>query len=343
MDAIHDRNSVQDRAPEVGHHRGFLFSATLFMLIGILCALGAGLMWGLVFIAPLLLPEYPGVVLSMGRYIAFGLIALVPALLGRKQMAALTAADWRAAFKLALVGNLLYYAALATSIQLADAPLPTMLIGTLPVLISICSNWSPGHPSEAVAWKKLLPVLAIILCGLLLVNASELAQIDGRRTLADYALGCGVALAAVAAWTWYPIMNARHMKTHPQLRSSTWATAQGLASLPMAMLGLAAYRMFAGVTGSGYAFPLGPQPARFIGLMFVIGLCASWLGTLLWNHASQRLPTSLAGQLIVFETLAALLYAFIFRGVFPATQVLAGVALLCIGVIFGVRIFRHHV
>lgn len=313
------------------------------MLIGILYALGAGLMWGLVFIAPLLLPEYPGVVLSMGRYIAFGLIALLPALLARKQIAALTAHDWRAAFGLALVGNLLYYAALATAIQLADAPLPTMLIGTLPVVISICSNWSPGHPSEAVAWNRLLPILAIILSGLLLVNASELAHIDGQRTLSDYALGCGIALAAVAAWTWYPIMNARHMKANPHIRSSTWATAQGLASLPMALIGLAAYGLFAGASGSAFAFPLGPQPARFIGLMLVIGLCASWLGTLFWNHASQRLPTSLAGQLIVFETLAALLYAFIFRGVFPTTQVLVGIALLCTGVIFGVRVFRHHV
>jgi drug/metabolite transporter (DMT)-like permease len=313
------------------------------MLIGILCALGAGLMWGLVFIAPLLLPDYPGVVLSVGRYIAFGLIALLPALLGRRQIASLTKADWRAAAGLALVGNLFYYAALATAIQLADAPLPTMLIGTLPVVISICSNWSPGHPSESVAWKKLLPALAVILCGLLLVNASELTHIDGRRTLSQYALGCGIALTALAAWTWYPIMNARHIKAHPHIGAGTWATAQGLAGLPMALLGMAAYGSYDWATGGAFAFPLGPQPARFIGLMLVIGLCASWLGTLLWNYASQRLPTSLAGQLIVFETLAALLYAFIFRGVFPVTQVLVGIALLCVGVIFGVRVFRHHV
>jgi drug/metabolite transporter (DMT)-like permease len=44
--------------------------------------------------------------------------------------------------------------------------------------------------------------------------------------------------------------------------------------------------------------------------MFAIGLFAVWLGTLCWNEASQRLPTALAGQLIVFETLSALAYAF---------------------------------
>src|ERR1019366_7050860 len=174
------------------------------MLIGLLCALGAGLMWGLVFIAPLMLADYPGLVLSFGRYIAFGLIALVPAFLDRRRIAALTKADWIVAFKLSLVGNLLYYAALATAIQLADAPLPVMLIGTLPVVIAVCSNWSPGHPSESIAWSRLAPSLLIIFIGLMLVNASELAHLDGRRSLADYALGCLAALGAVAAWTWYP-------------------------------------------------------------------------------------------------------------------------------------------
>ena len=37
------------------------------MLIGTLFALAAGLMWGLVFVAPLLLPEYPAALLSCRR------------------------------------------------------------------------------------------------------------------------------------------------------------------------------------------------------------------------------------------------------------------------------------
>ena len=43
---------------------------------GTLFALAAGLMWGLVFVVPLLLPDYPAALLSFGRYLAFGLIAL---------------------------------------------------------------------------------------------------------------------------------------------------------------------------------------------------------------------------------------------------------------------------
>jgi drug/metabolite transporter (DMT)-like permease len=318
------------------------------MLTGLLCALGAGMMWGLVFIAPLILPDYPGLMLSFGRYVAFGLIALAPALLDRKRIAALTRADWRAALKLSLVGNLLYYAALATAIQLADAPLPTMLIGTLPVVISVFSNWSPGHAAESVAWRRLAPSLLIILVGILCVNAAELAHMrlagaGNTRSTGDYVLGCLIALGAVAAWTWYPIVNARYLRAHPHISPSTWATAQGLAVLPLALAGLFGYGAYQKLTGGSYAFPFGPRPLQFVGLMLVIGLSASWIGTLLWNKASQHLPTALLAQLIVFETLAALLYAFIFRDAAPGLQVMAGVALLCIGIVFGVRTFQHQI
>lgn len=311
------------------------------MLSGVLAALGAGLLWGLVFVTPLLLPDYPGTMLSFGRYLAFGLIALIPAWFDRRRMARLRRQDWIAALKLAVVGNILYYAALASAIQLADAPLPTMLIGTLPVVIAICSNWSPHDPSERIAWSKLIMPLLIIFIGLMLVNAAELRHLDGKRSLSDYGRGALLALVAVAAWTWYPIMNGRYMKVYTHISSTTWASAQGLATLPLALAGIALTWVFPAIGGGDrYVFPFGPQPEKFILVMLALGLLASWMGTLLWNHASQKLPTSLAGQLIVFETLAALLYTFIYRGSFPGPQILAGIGLLCAGVALAVRAFR---
>ena len=91
-------------------------------------------------------------------------------------------------------------------------------------------------------------------------------------------------------------------------------------------------------SGSALPMPFGPRPAEFLALMFAIGLFASWLGTLCWNEASQRLPTALAGQLIVFETLAALAYAFMLRGSVPQAQTLAGIALLVAGVLWALRV-----
>jgi drug/metabolite transporter (DMT)-like permease len=77
--------------------------------------------------------------------------------------------------------------------------------------------------------------------------------------------------------------------------------------------------------------------ADFLLLMFTIGLLASWLGTVCWNEASQRLPPALAGQLIVFETLAALSYAFVLRREWPQIETLAGITLLIAGVMWALR------
>jgi drug/metabolite transporter (DMT)-like permease len=71
--------------------------------------------------------------------------------------------------------------------------------------------------------------------------------------------------------------------------------------------------------------------------MFAMGLLASWLGTWLWNRAAERLPTALSGQLIVFETIAALVYVFVLRGQAPDAITLLGIALLLIGVLAGIR------
>jgi drug/metabolite transporter (DMT)-like permease len=77
------------------------------LVTGTAFALAAGLMWGLAFVAPLLLPEYPPALLAVGRYMAFGLLCLPLALLDRAELRALRGADWWEAAKLSVVGNFL--------------------------------------------------------------------------------------------------------------------------------------------------------------------------------------------------------------------------------------------
>jgi drug/metabolite transporter (DMT)-like permease len=179
---------------------------------GTLFALLAGLMWGLVFVAPLLLPDYPAALQSFARYLAFGLIALPLAWWDRAQLARLTRADWIEALKLSLVGNLLYYLFLAAAIQRAGGPLPTMIIGTLPVVIAIVSNL---RGSQAVRlrdgrlpWRRLAPSLLLIGLGIACVNQVELARLQAEAASApaspagtglDLGLGLGMGSYAIGA------------------------------------------------------------------------------------------------------------------------------------------------
>ena len=306
-------------------------------------------MWGLVFVAPLWLADYPALLQSAGRYLAFGLIALPLAWLDRKRLAQLSRADWLEALKLSAVGNLLYYAFLASSIQRAGAPLPTMIIGTLPVVIAISSNLRRPNPGEVrrdgrLPWLQLLPSLLLIACGIGMVNHAELTLLQHTAGAGAYALGAVLAIGAVACWTWYPIRNADWLRAHAGRNPGTWATAQGITTLPLALLAYLGFWGWSAATGSfdlsapGSGLPLGPRPAVFVAVMGLLGLLASWLGTLCWNGASQRLPTALVGQLIVFETLSALAYAFVLRGQAPGAETMAGIVLLLAGVMWALRV-----
>lgn len=310
------------------------------MGLGTLYALAAGLMWGLVFVGPLWLPDYPPALLSVGRYLAFGLIVLPIGWFDRRALRELRRADWIEALKLAAIGNLLYYVCLAAAIQRAGGPLPTMIIGTLPVVIAICANLRNARRDGRLPWMRLLPSLLLIAAGIACVNRVELEALraDAHADVGRYAVGALLAVVSVICWTWYPLRNADWLRAHPGRSPRTWATAQGLATLPLALAGYAVLWIALSATGSAYPMPLGPRPGVFVALMAAIGLFASWLGTLCWNEASQRLPTALAGQLIVFETLAALSYAYLLRGEMPPPLTLIGIALLVGGVMSALRI-----
>jgi drug/metabolite transporter (DMT)-like permease len=75
-----------------------------------------------------------------------------------------------------------------------------------------------------------------------------------------------------------------------------------------------------------FALPFGPRPWVFIGLMVAIAVLCSWVGALCWNIASQKLPTVILGPLIVFETLAGLLYTFLMRQSVPPLFTACGIA-----------------
>ncbi len=181
---------------------------------------------------------------------------------------------------------------------------------------------------------------AALICigiGLASVNIAELNHGLPDFDWARYTSGIVLALVSVVCWAWYALRNARWLRENPDKHPMMWATAQALVTLPVSLIGYLVACYWLNTQTPDFSLPFGPRPLVFISLMIAIAVLCSWVGALCWNVASQRLPTVILGPLIVFETLAGLLYTFLLRQQMPPLMTLSGIALLVIGVVIAVR------
>jgi drug/metabolite transporter (DMT)-like permease len=299
---------------------------------GVLWALAAGLMWGLAFVAPLVLAGYHAVEVTAGRYAAYGLFALAALAVAATQGPIAGIRDrrvWAQAFGLTLLGNLVYFACLTAGIQFAGAPIAALIIGMLPVLLPIAAGLSERRSARLGA---LVGPSLVMLAGLVAVHLGDGKSLLTAGTQPDYWTGIGLIVAALLAWTWYGVANAHALRRRPGITAATWASLQGITLLPIALPVLA----FSGFVGATHP-AMRPSWFTFAAVSLVLGIATSWIATWCWTRASQLLPATLAGQLIVFETLAALVYAYAWTLSLPPTLVVIGSALLIGGVILGIR------
>jgi len=305
---------------------------------GVLCGLLAGAMWGMVFIVPELLAAFSPLEMAVGRYIAYGVIACgltargLPALLRR-----LERSDCAALLRHAMAGNIVYYMLLALGVKLAGVAPTSLIIGVLPISITLLGHKDHG----AVPLRRLALPLLVVAAGIACINVDVFTHDAGGAgaTVAHKLLGVLCAAGALLCWTWYAIDNARYLKRNPHFSSGEWSALYGMTSGVIALLiGGAALALFhADVTGAA-----GAASGRDWGLFWIVNallaLGASVIGNHLWNVASRRVPVTLSGQLILFETLFALLYGFIYKQQLPRALETAAIVLLIVGVVWSVRV-----
>ncbi len=305
------------------------------MLAGVLFGLSACVLWGCIYLVPLMLPAYDPVVIATGRFIAFGLVTLPLWRAWRSEFAQYTKRDWLTAGELGVIGNCVYYWCLTQCIQKAGAPLAGMCMALIPVLVAVIANLRDRKRGRSVAWRRLALPLAVLFAGLVLANWSEFEAVAAASGGAVFWEGAAYGVAALLIWTWFPIVNADWLIEHPDRSPKAWTTAQGITTLPAAAAGFA---LAHGAQPEGTAL-LGVTPWLFVGLMLFSGVVCSWFGNVLWAEMSRRLPTALAGQMIVFETIFAVTYAHLYRWEWPSMTMLLGMVCLVAGVVLSLRVF----
>jgi len=293
------------------------------MLTGVMAGLGAGALWGLIFVMPRMLGDYSGVDMTAGRFVAYGVLAACVMALGWRRRPRPTLRQAGAALGLSILGFSAYFLLLVLAIQDAGTEVPTLIIGTIPLWVMLL-----GKP-VALRWRGLLPGLVLTLAGLLLMMSATQSGPAGQG--GHFYRGVALACAAMASWTLFALLNAAWLKRNPQVNATDWANWLGIAA------GLGAFLLW-WVAGSDLP-KLAAQPdlGLFAFLCLSTGFGSAWLATILWNLASQRLSASLCGQLIVSETVFALLYSFAWDGQWPSLVQLAACALFILGILASIK------
>lgn len=287
---------------------------------GILAGIAAGALWGLVFLAPKLAAGFAPLQLAAARYLAYGLVAAALVLPGWRGLAArLERRDWVQLAWLSLTGNIVYYVCLANAVQRGGVAMASLVIGLLPVAVTLAGR-SERH---APPLRRLLPSLLLGGAGIACSAWQSVAML-GTASLA----GLLCAFGALACWTVYAVANSRALARLTQVSASEWSLLTGLVTGLEALL-LALPALWIERHGAGHAQA---DWLRFAGVTAVVAVLCSVVGNALWNRASRALPLTLTGQMIVFETLFASLYGFLYEARWPAPLELLALVLLVAGV-----------
>lgn len=299
------------------------------MLTGILAGLAAGALWGLVFVVPRMTPGLTSVDLTAGRFISFGGMAALAMMLTWRKHTWPTPRQATTALGMSLLGATGYYVMLAQAVVFAGTEVPTLIIGTIPILVMLL-----GKPTH-LKWAGLLPGLLLTLGGLALMMQSSLshaAQLPAGG--GQFWLGVLLALVAMLCWTVFALVNAAWLKRHPEVSATEWANWIGVAT------GVGALLLWLAAGSEVNELIALDNKAQLAIVCIATGIGSAWLASILWNVASQRLSVSLCGQLIVSETLFALFYSFVWDGAWPAAVQWLAAVLFTLGIFASIRAHR---
>lgn len=298
--------------------------------IGVACGLGAGAMWGLVFLAPKFAPDASPMLMSAGRYLAYGVLAA--ALLAprwNKVAPLLDAKAWRGLAWLSLAGNIVYYLFLVVSVHFAGVAASALIVGMVPVVVAI---WGLKDP-DAPPLRKVGPPILLAALAVGLIGWESLSREALNRDVGQVLLGLGCGLAALISWSAYAIGNSRWMARLPQVSAHDWSLLTGVVTGGFALL----LAVPAVVEASGQT---GDQWARLAAASMGVAILASIVGNAFWNQASRLLPLSMLGQMIVFETLFAFAYGYLWEGRGPTVIEIVAMAMMVVSVLWCVRAHR---
>lgn len=299
------------------------------MLKGIVFALSACFIWGLIFIIPQFMSSFSPIEIVFGRYLFYGGASLLILLRSRlKGVCRYPLSVWIKALFLSFLSG--YYLWVVLGIRYASPEICALILGISPITIAFYGNWKQ---KEGNLKFLLLPSL-LILIGLVMINAPHIILTSSSW---EYSIGLICSFISLFSWSAYVVLNSRFLKINSHIISNDWATIQGVTTLFWVITCALACLLLGGKLEMDKYLNWNQDTLAFLAGCATLGLLCSWVGAFLWNKASVYLPVSLAGQLMIFETIFGIIFVYMLEQQLPTFMESSGIVLLLGAVIYGIR------
>lgn len=292
--------------------------------LGISAGLISGVLWGIPFVAPLILQDFSPLDITLGRFVFFGFMGLffIPRLtyvwksLDRKSKIEL--------LFLSSIGFWIYTILLTYGIQSSNGVLASLIIGMIPLTITIFSR------------PRFTPLLVIGVIILILGFGCLFSpESISLATLEAYSTGIIILLIALFTWTLFAIRFARFAAMKQHIKSFDLSSIIGVVNLVFI---IPVYF----ITGSHIQnIYLNPLFGKYILVCLALGVGASWLANIFWAYCSKTCSSTICGALMVSETVFGCLYSLIYYQRMPTTYELIAIITLFIGMICVIQSQKH--
>lgn len=304
------------------------------MSIGVVAALVAAFVWSLNFVVPFVIGGYSVFDFALFRFVISGALGFGFLLSAMDTVRVLPPRDWLTAFWLGFIGYVGYFLAVVGAAIFAGPVIAPAFLGLAPAVLAIAGNLR----QRSVSWRALIPPLTLAVVGLVLVNISVLDPAS-MTTARSHEIGIPLAIAAVALWTWFGLLNQSALARRPGMDARVWTalimTGGGLEMIAFMPVGLMISVFKIPQLGLGWDIA---APLYLWGALLAI--LASVGGAFAWTVAAQRLPVALSAQLIVSETVFGTIFGLAAHGRWPTLTEIGGIAVLTAGVVIAIRVFH---
>lgn len=308
------------------------------MLKGVIYALVACCIWGLIFVVPLFMDGFSSFEIALGRCGAYGIVSLVLFLYARfRNQCLYSFSIWAKALWFSLLVNIIYYICVVLALRYATAEISALILGLAPVVIAFYGNFK----QKEVSYKSLIFPSLLIFGGLCIINMPQFNTCLDNGSLSTHIFGLVCTLIALVLWSWYMVANAQFLKQNPEVALEDWSTILGVATLFWVCMLWCVYGLFFASSADIEKYmTFTNQLQNYLLGSAILGFLCSWVGSFIWNKATIALPISLAGQLTIFETIFGVLFISLVDQKIPSLIECFGMGLIFVAILYSIQASR---